>query len=534
MLLIEAKNIKKQYGSRLLFNIEDLKFYAGDRIGIIGDNGSGKTTLVKILIGEDKDVVGEVKRYGSFGYVPQLDLELSGTLSGGEYTKEKINKAFEHNPDIIIADEPTCNLDINGVKYLENKFNRFLGSIILISHDRELLTKVCNKILEIDRSKIKIYKGNYKSYLEQKEKEKLKETLEYDKYIKEKNRLKSSMVVTSQRAGTIKKAPARMGISEARLHKRKAGERRAKVEANKKAIQTRLEQLEIKEKPYEVKKVKIKVPSHLQLNARIVIEGRETNKKYGKKVIFDNTDFTIENNKRTLLYGNNGSGKTTLLNMIVNKDESIVLAKKIKIGYFKQNLDNLNENQTILENVMSSTTRNEKDVRTILGSFLFRREDVFKKIHQLSGGERVKASFAKVFLSDINFLILDEPINYLDIHTRESLENALLNYEGAVLFVSHDRTFASRIAHQVIYIEKQKLKTFYGNYDAFIIKKSKSKKNRTFENASKKDNKTLLMLLENRMNAIIHKISFPEKGDDKQELEREYQTILKEIKVLKG
>ncbi|MBC7960206.1 MAG: ABC-F family ATP-binding cassette domain-containing protein, partial [Vallitaleaceae bacterium] len=327
-----------------------------------------------------------------------------------------------------------------------------------------------------------------------------------------------------QRSSEFKRAPSRMGNSESRLHRRAAGERRAKVEKTKVNLQARAEKLEVKEKPFVMKEVQIKVPIDLKLYTKNLIQGQQVEKSYGSKCLFKDSNFIVENNKKTVLLGANGSGKTTLVNMICQESEGILKASKLKIGYFRQNLDNLKEELTVFENVLETTTRSESEVRNILANFLFKKEDVHKKVGVLSGGERIKASFAKVFLSDMNFLILDEPTNYLDLNTKKSLEEALLHYEGPVLIVSHDRYFVGQLAEAILFIEDEEIKTFGGNFEAFLNRKTVKNNNQ--------DNAVALMLLQNRMNYVLGRISAPAKGDVVEKLEVEYAEILKEIKVI--
>lgn len=526
MQLIHASHLKKQYGERILFSVTDLRIYSEDKIGIIGLNGSGKTTLIKVLMGLDHDYSGQVQLDATVGYIPQLNLEDQMTLSGGEFVKQKIDLAFNQQVNLMIADEPTSNLDMDGVRYLENKMQHFKGGILLISHDVELLNKVCNKILELERGKMTLYKGNYHDYLRVKEKEKAIHASDYEKYIKEKNRLEAVIKERDQNASEFKKAPKRMGNSEARLHKRSAGERRAKVERVKTHMQERVEKLEKKDKPFEAKDIKIQVPVDLRIHSKILIQGQHVKKQYGDKVLMNDSQFKVENNKRTVIIGPNGCGKTTMLNMISSGSDGITKSPQLKIGYFRQNLDNLKNELSVLENVLETTGRSEMEVRNILANFLIKKEDVFKPVEVLSGGERIKASFAKVFLSDINFLILDEPTNYLDLNTKRSLEEALLHYEGPVLIVSHDRSFISKVAEAIIYFDHGDLHTFNGDFKAF--------ENRNVNKKMDEDHTVKLMLLENRLNVVISQLSMPLKEECLQQLEGEYQILLSEIKEIKS
>ncbi|MBC7959529.1 MAG: ABC-F family ATP-binding cassette domain-containing protein, partial [Vallitaleaceae bacterium] len=291
MLLIEASNVSKYFGERLLFELKNFKVTTEDKIGIVGLNGSGKTTFIKMLVGEDLDYSGKIVCTPSYAYIPQLNLLEQETLSGGEVVKQKINEAFRQEVHLMLADEPTSNLDLDSVRYLENQMHNFEGGLLIISHDVQLLNKVCNKILEIELGKMTLYKGNYDDFLELKEKQRLNQSFEYDQYVKEKNRLENAAMEAQQRSSEFKRAPSRMGNSESRLHRRAAGERRAKVERTKVNLQARAEKLEVKDKPFVMKEVQIKVPNDLKLYTKNLIQGQQVEKSYGSKCLFKDSNF---------------------------------------------------------------------------------------------------------------------------------------------------------------------------------------------------------------------------------------------------
>ncbi|MBP1762879.1 MAG: transport system ATP-binding protein, partial [Firmicutes bacterium] len=247
---------------------------------------------------------------------------------------------------------------------------------------------------------------------------------------------------------------------------------------------------------------------------------------YGNKLIFNNARFAIANGSKVALIGPNGCGKSTLLKMIVDNDASIKIAQRAKIGYFSQNMNILEENSTILENVMDSSIYPETFARIFLARLLFKREDVFKQVSVLSGGERVKVSFAKMLLHDINLLILDEPTNYLDINSIEVIEEALINYNRTLLFVSHDRRFLGAIANHIITIENHSIQMFHGSYEEFLKKKSQ------VSDKDSEDIQNKIILLQHRLSEIIGRLSMPSKKDDLQKLDQEYQQVLKELKRL--
>jgi macrolide transport system ATP-binding/permease protein len=545
MLLIEAKNIEKNYGGRKILDIADMKIYSEDRIGIVGLNGSGKTTLVNILYGSLKPDKGLIKCYGKISYIGQLEAlgedkvnnssaakfniasKWNKTMSGGEKTRFKIAEAFEGDSNILFADEPTSNLDIEGVKLLEKRFINYKGAIVLISHDRELLDGVCNKIFELADGKVIIYKGNYTNYRDQKKEKFEKETNEYESYKSEKLRLQRVVGELKHKVKTMNKTPKRMGNSEARLHRLGNQKAEANIDNSAKRISSRIEQLGAKEKPKEIKKIKFDVNTMDIIHKKILISGKDINKAYGNRKIFINGEFDIYNGTKTALIGCNGSGKTTLLRMILRGEAEINTAEKLKIGYFSQDFDILNEDKSILENVMETSTYDETFARILLSRLLFKSEDIQKRISMLSGGERVKVSFVKIFLQNNNILILDEPTNYLDTYSLEAVEEVFSEYEGTILFVSHDRHFISNIADRIIEIKDNKLICFNGSYKEYISQSSKDK------NRSREELTGRISLLENKRSELIGKLSTLGKKDNKGLLEEEYKYVMNELKQLK-
>lgn len=545
MLLIEANKIKKYFGDRLILNIDSLKIYSEDRIGIVGKNGAGKTTLMNILSKRLETDEGWIKVYGSCCYISQLEppnfKNINGEMaskfnivstwnehmSGGEKTRFKIAGALEDHSMMLFADEPTSNVDIKGIELMGEMFKEYQGAFIVISHDRSFLDELCNKILEIENNKIKIYNGNYSAYKKQKIQEKQRVQFEYEQYVKEKKRLEKVISDTKQKVKSMKKAPKRMGNSEARLHK--MGSQKAKVNLEKavKNVEKRIEHLEVKEKPKEQPKMKLDVMDSNRIYSKIVIEGKNLSKSFGEKVLFKNTEFKIYNGSKVALIGPNGCGKTTLVKMIINGDDFIKLAKGAKIGYFSQDMNILDNNLSILENVMKNSVYPENFARLLLARLLFKREEVYKKVAVLSGGERVRVSLAKILLQDINLLILDEPTNYMDIDAVEVIEETLKDYDQTLLFISHDRRFVDAVADHIMTIENHKIKMFTGNYTQYV-----SRKNNSLNNHEKEVHKQII-LLKNRLSEVIGRLSMPSKEDDVEMLDQEYHKILQKLKELK-
>lgn len=546
MLLVECSNIKKSFGDRLILDVEKLRIYSEDRIGIVGANGAGKTTLLNILCKRLLPDEGWVKLYGSSSYISQLedaeDVSISSEMaskfsvddnwnqdmSGGEKTRFKLAHALSQNSTLIFADEPTSNVDIEGIEIMEKKFEEYKGALVLISHDRSFLDRLCNKIIEIEDGKLKIYNGNFSGYEEQKAKEREREEFDYEEYIKEKNRLQKVVIDTKEKVRSIKKAPSRMGNSEARLHKMGGQKAKAHLEKAVKNIEKKIEHLEVKEKPKQEEIIMLDIEDSNKLHSKIIVEGKNITKAFGEKLVLNNAEFSIYNNSKAALIGPNGCGKSTLIKMIMNNDEAIRIAKGARIGYFSQDMSILKENLTVIENVMENSIYDETFARILLARLLIKREDIYKKINVLSGGEQVKVSFAKMLLQNINMLVLDEPTNYLDMQSLQAVEKVLKDYDNTLLFVSHDRRFISSVADHIMTIENHKINMFKGSYKEYLDSMNKCMDN------TKKEIENEIFILQNRLSEIIGRISMPSKKDDVAELDKEYNETLLKLNRLKS
>lgn len=538
--MIIFKEVSKSFGSRELFNIEDLKINRYDKVGIVGANGSGKTTLLNMIYGIE-DYSGDIlldknikvdylkqiegitnreisKKSASILKVPS---KYSKYLSGGEKTKFKIADLLNSQGNLYLVDEPTNNLDINGIKILIKAFKEKEETMLIISHNREFLDSVCNKILEIENKEVKLYDGNYSKYLSIKEEEIERQEFLYESYEKEKDRLKKVVAKSKEQSKNIRKTPKRMGNSEARLHRMGGQKNKAKVDKFVKSLETRIEKLDVVEKPKEVEEIKLEINEKSKVYAKILVDGKNINKSFNDKIIFNDASFQIHNNKKTAIIGENGSGKSTLIDMIVNRSSDLKISTKLKIGYFNQDMSILNYDKSILENVMENSIYNENTVRKVLGRFLIKDNKVNEKASILSGGERVKISLCKIILEDINILILDEITNHLDINSIEEIEEALMNYDRAIIFVSHDKTFVDNIADELLIIKDKKINKHMGNYSSYI------------KSLNKKDDNYNLMILESKMSEIIGKLSMEIKKEEKEKLNREYDEILKNINKIK-
>ena len=306
---IKMLNVTKYIGDRKIIDIDNLIIQENEKVGIVGKNGAGKTTLLKLIEGDIKADTGEIEVNGSITYIKQLDdIKINATtnLSGGEQMLALIKEKLKENTSIILADEPSTNMDMQNIEFLIKKLKEYAGTILLISHDRNVLDSICSAIIEIDYGRIKKYRGNYTSYKRQKEAELEREKFEYNQYIKEKDKLEKAIINANNSAKSMRKAPKRMGNSEARLHKREADNIREKIEGHSTALKTRLEKLEVKQKPKDEYSIYLKPPTNTIMKNKIVINADNFTLKAGNRILIQNCKFYIETNKITAIIGKNG------------------------------------------------------------------------------------------------------------------------------------------------------------------------------------------------------------------------------------
>ncbi|KPI50744.1 ABC transporter [Clostridioides difficile] len=548
MLLVKVESLKKYYADKLILDIDKFEVSENDKIGLVGSNGQGKTTLLKAILGEIEIDEGYVYLTDSYSYISQSENNIETCsnskeksllnapdrfeeyLSGGEKVKLKIADALSDKKNIIIADEPTSNLDKKSIGILEDMFKRHKGALLLISHDRRFLDELCTTILELEDGKLKAYKGNYTDYLMQKDEEIKRADFEYQEYIKEKKRLEKALLYKKTLSDGVRKTPKRMGNSEARLHKMGGQANKKKLDSNVKAIKSRIDKLEVKNKPKASTEMKIKIQEGMEIISKNLIEIKDMTLKLGNKLLLDNVSFKIKRGKKIALLGDNGCGKSTLIKEILNnKNDHIKINNKVKVGYFDQHQSLLDEEKSVLYNTKVNSSFDESFIRINLNLFGFKGDDVYKNVKVLSGGEKVKIALCKIILEDNNFLVFDEPTNYLDIKSMEALEKALINTDKTMLIVSHDRVFVSHICNYIIEIKDYKIREFDCNYDDYIINKNKKTPSR--ESQAKKEN---LLVLENRLTNVISMLSIEKDNLKKEHYESEYNELLKQISRLKN
>lgn len=540
MLLLQANHIGKHFGNQLVLDFDELQIRSGDKIGIIGANGAGKTTLLQILSGELAPDEGMVKRMCRIAYIRQFTEEMAAAdtktlrelnvagkqerphvqLSGGERTRLQIACAVSEDAQLLFADEPTANLDLQGVEVLTKRLEQ-AETLLLISHDRALLDRVCNTIIEISGGKLNTFTGNYTAYSALRKRATEREWAEYETYADEKARLEYALTERQGKARKVKKAPNRMGNSEARLHKREATERAEKINNAANSIQSRIDQLAVKQKPRELPQIKLDFSLTNPPENKILITCERLTFAYDTQVLFRNAAFTLQNRSKTALVGANGTGKTTLLNLVANDSMSnIRKVPKATLGYFHQSFENLDFSRSVLENVLQGSVQTETTARTILARLLLSADDVHKPISVLSGGERVKTAFAKLFVSNANVLLLDEPTNYLDISAMEALQAMLCEYAGTVLFVSHDRSFVDAVADHLLLLQNTTITAFEGNLQAYEQWQSVPR------TADKREAGKLVLQM--RLTELTMKLSSC-KAVEKDAMEAEYQRIAEEL-----
>lgn len=372
------------------------------------------------------------------------------TLSGGQKTRVALGRLLLQNPDLIILDEPTNHLDMNSIAWLETYLLNYKGAVLIVSHDRYFLDRIAGKVIEIDQSKATTFMGNYSDYAVKKEQLRV---AAWNAYMNQQRNIKHQEEVIEKlksfnREKSIKRAESREKM---------------------------LDKIEVIEKPSEVRTdMKLTLTPRI-LSGNDVLTVEHLSKSFDSHKLFTDVNFEIKRGEHVAIIGDNGSGKTTLLkilNGLIPADQGTFrLGSNVEIGYYDQEHHVLHSEKTLFEEISDDYPYlNNTQIRNVLAAFLFTGEDVFKRISDLSGGERGRVSLAKLVLSNANFLILDEPTNHLDIMSKEILEDALNGYEGTILYVSHDRYFINRTAHRILDLTEGQFVSYFGNYDYYLEK----------------------------------------------------------------
>ena len=396
----------------------------------------------------ESEIVGVLK---GLGFAEEDFSKKTDTLSGGQKTRVALGKLLLTNPDILLLDEPTNHLDLNSIAWLETYLINYPGAVFIVSHDRYFLNRVVTKVVEIESGEIRMYMGNYKAYSEKKQQlrdARLKE------YYNQQREIKHQQAV----------------IDKLKSFNREKSIRRAE------SREKMLEKIKPVEKPVEVNTEMhfTLEPSCVSGNDVLTVE--HLSKQFDAQILFHDVNFEIKRGEHVAVIGDNGTGKTTLLkilNQVQTADTgSFTLGAKVQIGYYDQEHHVLHDEKTIFDEISDAyPSLNNTQIRNTLAAFQFTGDEVFKEIRSLSGGEKGRVSLAKLMLSEANFLILDEPTNHLDIASKEILEEALNNYSGTVLYVSHDRYFINSTASRILELVNQTFVNYIGNYDYYLEKK---------------------------------------------------------------
>ncbi len=396
----------------------------------------------------ESEIVGVLK---GLGFTEEAFSKRTDTLSGGQKTRVSLGKLLLKNPDILLLDEPTNHLDLNSIAWLENYLINYPGAVLIVSHDRYFLNRVVTKVIEIERGQIQMYMGNYKAYSEKKQ---MLRDARLKEYLNQLREIRHQQAV----------------IDKLRSFNREKSIRRAE------SREKMLSKMTPVEKPLEAAGEMFfsLEPSCVSGNDVLSVEG--LSKQFDGQILFRDVSFDIRRGEHVAIIGDNGTGKTTLLkilNQVVPADSgSFTLGTKVNIGYYDQEHHVLHDEKTIFQEISDDyPTLTNTEIRNTLAAFQFTGDDVFKEISSLSGGEKGRVSLAKLMLSEANFLILDEPTNHLDITSKEILEEALNNYSGTVLYVSHDRYFINQTASRILELVNQTFVNYIGNYDYYLEKR---------------------------------------------------------------
>jgi ATP-binding cassette, subfamily F, member 3 len=505
--MLTISQVTKSFGARTLFSDVSLQVNRGNRIGLIGPNGAGKSTLFSLILGHDSPDEGAIvlQKGARAGYLPQesvpagketilelallggslnpsaaeivddLDLDhqreakakriLSGLafrerdfarpaseFSGGWISRAHLARLLVAEPDLLLLDEPTNHLDLQSVGWLQNYLREYTGAIVLVSHDRAFLNALVEKIVEFDRGKLVHYQGDYEAYLTQRAARRDQQLAAFKNQQREIAKLQTFI--------------DRFGAKNTKA---------AQAQSKRKQIE-RMEKIEAPEP--EMASVHFRFPQPARSGAR-VLEVKQLQHAYGEILVYRDLNLTVERGQRTVLVGPNGAGKSTLLKLLagvlpVQRGERR-LGINVELGYFSQHRAEMFDlRRTVLAEALAmANPPGEQIVRSILGAFLFRGDDVFKPVSVLSGGEKSRLALAKLLLAPPNLLLMDEPTTHLDMRSIEALVGALRQYEGTLLFISHDVYFIRQIATSVLRVQDGEVTLFPGDYDYYLDKSAR-------------------------------------------------------------
>lgn len=430
-------------------------------------------------------------------------------LSGGEKTRVLLGKLLLSKPNLLLLDEPTNHLDSEAVEWLEGFLRSYEGTIMIISHDRYFLDQSVNRIFEVANKTIKTYRGNYTDYQRE---SKIQREIDLKKYENQQREIKKQ----------------EESIERLKSYGREKHIKRARSK------EKMLEKVERLEKPQEIRKKARFNFKPVSQSGNDVLEVEDLSKSFGEVRLFEDVDFRIYRGEKVALIGPNGAGKSTLFKILMGEETSdrgwFKIGKNVEMGYFHQEQKNLTLKNTIIDEIWDLNPKfTQTDVRNILGAFLFTDEDVFKEISLLSGGERARIAILKLILSNSNFLLLDEPTNHLDIDSKEVLEEALIEYDGTIFAISHDRYFLNTVVDNILVLSKEGIEEYPGNYDYYIEKKNQSLEMKKLMENSEEAIKTKTQIKEDRRREKEQRLKESREKKKIKDLEDDISMIEKEI-----
>ena len=571
MELLNCYKIKKSFANQEVLKKVDLSIKVGDRIGLVGKNGAGKTTLANIILGKLTPDEGNITQYRDnikIGHLAQStayttnifnDIYNQGVnevnnflktssylglddlqswnqnrvnnLSGGEKTKLALAKVYATKPDILLLDEPTNHLDAKGRDWLIQELKNYKGAILVISHDRYFLDQTVERIIELEDGKVLEYQGNYSDYRCKKKKRYEEKMHQYSVLKKKEAKIEEKIKQLNNWSNKAHRESRQAAIESGN---KKGGKEFNRVKAKKmdKQVKSKLKRLEqMKEegikKPKEEPKINFNFTDPNKHGKRL-IEARNISKSYNDKILFQNSSFIIQHGERIALIGPNGCGKTTLFKIILNQEITdqgeVWISPSAKIGYLSQELSSLDLEKSPLENMDSVQGFYTAKARTLLANLDIDELLLEKPTKELSMGQRTKIKLADLILQKIDILILDEPTNHLDLYSREELEGALTDYQGTILFVSHDRYFLNKISKQLLIFKNNKIKKVQLGLEEY---KKQQEQNDSL------DRRNDLKLIENEIAAVLGRLSESTKDDSQYEkLEMQFEELLKKKRKL--
>lgn len=579
MLLLQCRNIKKEFGIHEVLRSVTFNLEEGERTGLVGKNGAGKTTLANILAGSLQLDSGELLWHSknvqigylrqSIYYTPDLLHELYrgqnglaeagdflhmtselgttkvhkwederfASLSGGEKTKLALAQVWTSKPNLLILDEPTNHLDLQGVQWLIDELKNYPGTILAISHDRYFLDQTVSRIMEIEQGMIQEYSGNYTFYRNQKRKNYEAQLHAYEVQEKYKEKLESEIRQLKNWSDKAHRESTRKG---AKNGSKMGSKEYFRVKAKKKDKQVkstikRLEKLreEGKQRPIQEPKVRFAF-REAGIHGKRVLEASLIGKGFGNRILFEKSSFYVQRGERAGIFGPNGCGKTTLVKAILGQETvegSLFVSPSVQIGYISQDASDLEGEEKALDLFPITNRKEQGKIRTMLANLGLNEVLLNKPLKSLSMGERTKLKLARLLIDDYELLILDEPTNHLDLFTREQLEEALNEYEGTILLITHDRYMMEKICDKLLVFEDQKIKRVESGLVDYLAEREDNKQDGSgkagdgMPDGSMTQEETK-MLLENRITIVLSKLSSLEAGTP------EYQVLDSEFKQL--